>query len=117
MSVQDYLLRFYVEQYGETITEELAESLVSNMALFGSTEHKNGGHWSLNESKVVGAQIGVKFDLFSLTEWYIVLNAIYSQYSEILIKFGLSDPQIYGEMALAWLVNNRQKTFKYFFCC
>lgn len=107
MSVTDYLLNYYIEQNGETITEELADILVSNM----------GRSTSLKDCKRIGDKIGIDWSTVSLPEFYTVYNKLYCEYSEILFNYGLSDPVIIGEMAHKWIKDlggDKSKAFKFF---
>lgn len=118
MDIKKYLLDFYVEQNGETITPELAECLVKEMAVTDGSDRTNGEKWSMQETTEVGNKLGVNWERIQKCEWYLVLNMMYSDYFPVGRKHGFTDYTFYSELAQAWFSDvdgKDNKTFKYFF--
>lgn len=59
-----------------------------------------GAHWTKDQAKSLMAQGGADADLL---EYWSVLNALYSDYSEVLKKFGIDRTEVYTHLAKAWL--------------
>ena len=51
-------------------------------------------------------------DTQTAIEFYAVLNAMYSDYSMVLKKYGMSSPEFYADMAKAWLCDKDAKAGK-----
>lgn len=118
MDIQKYLLNFYIEQNGETITPELAEGLVKDMAITDGSDRTNGEKWSMTETTDVGNKIGVNWERIPKCEWYLVMNLMYSDYYTVAKKHGLTDYTFFAELSQAWFQDvdaKDNKTFKYFF--
>lgn len=118
MDIKKYLLDCYIANYGETISDDLARGIVEAMAITDGSDRQTGEKWTLEESKSIGEKIGINWDKVSPAEFYAVLNMMYSDYCQVGRKHGLTDWQLYAELAAAWFNDidaAENKTFNYFF--
>lgn len=110
MKLTDYLLGFYIEQNGETISPELAEGVIEELYSPEQTQ------WTMAECKQIGDSLNIDWDSILVSEWFCMMNKFYFEYNETFRRHGLIDPTIYAEMSLIWFATgNKNKTFKYFF--
>lgn len=96
------------KRYGESsaMNAQKAREWVKSM------RHANGGkgeHWPLETVKKLAEEKGVKCDP---AELYAIMNALYSDYCEVFKKHGNASPELYLDLAVAWLededaVNNK----------
>lgn len=61
---------------------------------------EHGEHWPMEVVKKLMEQKGVEH---SPAEVYAIMNAMYSDYCEVFEKHGVDSPEIYLDMAVAWL--------------
>ena len=101
------------EERGEYthLTEDDAHQWVEHMES-DNPEHRKGGRWSMEEARALASKIGWSMDTQTAIEFYAVLNAMYSDYSMVLKKYGMSSPEFYADMAKAWLCDKDAKTGK-----
>ena len=91
---------------GGEMNMQKAKEWVKNM------RHANGGkgeHWPLEAVKKLVEEKGIELEPF---EVYAVMNALYSDYCEVFKKHGAASPELYLDLAVAWLededaVNNK----------
>lgn len=77
--------------------EDMATKWMRNLR---NTDGTKGAHWTKEQAKSLMAQVGADADLL---EYWSVLNALYSDYSEVLKKFGIDRTEVYAHLAKAWL--------------
>lgn len=77
--------------------EEMANKWMRSLR---NTDGTKGAHWTKDQAKSLMAQVGADADLL---EYWSVLNALYSDYSEVLKKFGIDRTEVYAHLAKAWL--------------
>lgn len=82
--------------YGELTMEE-ADKYVS--CLVGA-DGKEGGHWTPGQISQIRAQKAPDCDFISL---FATMNMLYSDYSEVAKKHGVSNTDFYVDMAKAFL--------------
>jgi len=80
------------------LDEMTAEKWVKSMK---SESGQQGPRWSKEQTKQVLSQIGGQG--IDPNEFYAVMNAMYSDYSEVMRKFGMDKQEVYGCLAKAWL--------------
>ena len=82
----------------EHLTTEMAKKWTEHME---NADGTNGAHWSIDQAKQVMAQRGLSF---SPNDFWVVLNMIYSDYSQIARKYNVgSNIEFYVDMAKAFL--------------
>lgn len=69
-----YEMELYKMAYGNNLTREMAEKIVSNMRPYGQ-------RWSLEESNEIQRQYGI--DGINLIDFYTVLNSSFNDYRDI----------------------------------
>lgn len=102
----------------QRMTREMAERWVQSMHGEDPTR-PHGGRWSMEELKPVAQKLGVKTDGEEFFEFYAITNAIYSDFCEVLKKFGFSNPEHYGMLAKAWIDDKDAmpgKVMRYYDC-
>lgn len=77
--------------------KEMAEEWVNRMKNADGTE---GEHWRLDQIKALMSQKALDRNLFEI---YAVMNAMYSDYGKVLKKRGITTPDAYLDMALAFI--------------
>lgn len=60
----------------------------------------SGPHYTTEQAKSLMAQVRMEGEPM---EFWAVLNSMYSDYCKVLKKFGLDRPEVYAELAKAWL--------------
>lgn len=65
--------------------------------------HPVGGKWSPDMLKPLAQKYGMPTDGQKFWELYAMTNAMYSDYSEVARKFGVTSPEFYVCMAKAWM--------------
>lgn len=63
----------------------------------------SGPMWTEDETTALAKKIGVNFDKFSKKEFQVATNAMYSDYCEVLEKYGINKPEVYASLAKAFL--------------
>lgn len=91
---------------GMKLTKEKAEQWMRHMRNEDGTV---GGHWSMEDAKNVMEQRGFQCDPY---EFAAVLNAVYSDYSKVLKKYGAESLDLYADLAHAWLMDSDAKPNK-----
>lgn len=81
--------------------------------------HPTGGRWKVEELKPMAQKLGIPNDGAKFWEFYAMTNAMYSDYSEVGKKFGITSPDFYASMAKAWMEDKdavKDKTAMYYEC-
>lgn len=99
-------------EYSAKLTKEMADEWMYSLQNEDGTQ---GPHWTLEQTKQVMAQKGVKADPF---EFFAVLNAMYADYCKVFKKHGVGDKlDFYVDMAKAFIDDkdaSEGKVVKYF---
>lgn len=64
---------------------------------------KTGKGIPKEEAKKIARTIGVPTEGEEFAEFYAVMNALHSDYCEVFQKYGIEDPNLYGDLAKAWI--------------
>ncbi len=88
------------------LTEEMAHEWMHSLQNEDGTK---GPHWTMDQAKQVMSQKGVKLDPL---EFWVVLNAMYSDYCGVLKKHGANNMDVYVDLAKAWLDDKDAKEGK-----
>ena len=80
-----------------------------------------GPHWDIVSTNSVAASIGLKFEHISDWCWWIAINAMYSDYCAVAMKYGVDTAEFYADMAKAFLFDKdapspMEKLAKYYHC-
>ena len=99
-----YAMKLYKMAYGETLSRDMAESIVNNMRPYGA-------RWTIDEIKEIQNRYGYN-DLRSV-DMYVVMNSAYNDYKDI---FG-EEVENYTRFAVDFIEDEDAgdgKVFKYF---
>jgi len=109
----------YEAAYGERITKELAEEWVKAMKVTDGSDRMNGQKWTSEQTYEVGSKIGIDWNVCSKTDFYIVMNMMYSDNYKTAKSVGLSeDPIFFARLAKDWLCDEdagKNKLYNYYF--
>lgn len=81
------------------LTHEMAEEW---MASLKNEDGKIGPHWTIDQTKQVMRQKGIEVD--PVTFW-VVMNALYSDYCSVLKKHNVNTVDMYADLACAWIMD------------
>lgn len=81
---------------------ETAEEWVHNMRN-EDKNHPHGGKWTHEALKPFAQKYNIQLDSPKFWEFYAMTNAMYSDYSEVAKKFGITSPEFYACMAKAFM--------------
>lgn len=81
---------------------ETAEEWVQNMRN-EDKNHPHGGKWTPEALKPFAQKYNIPVDSPKFWEFYAMTNAMYSDYSEVVKKFGVTSPEFYACMAKAFM--------------
>lgn len=87
----------YSSDMSMPMTREIAEEWTHGMKNEDGTK---GPHWKMEQVKQLMAQKGIQYDPW---EFFVVLNAMYSDYCAVLKKHGVNTIDVYVDLACAWL--------------
>lgn len=91
-------------QVGSADIEEYLESPITiGEAMHWAECMPDGPHWKTDDVKKYAAQVGVKTDGEDFAEFYAVMNALHGDYSKVMKKYGFDRPEIYADLAKAWI--------------
>lgn len=82
-------------------------------------QHPKGGKFDLPVAKAMARNLSMPDDGPEFWELYAMMNAMYSDYSKVLQKYGVTDPMAYAHLAKAWIHDKdavEGKTMKYYEC-
>lgn len=86
----------------DEITKEKAEMWVSNM-MGSDPAHPKGGKWSMEAVKPFAQKYGFPTSGREFYEFYVVMNAMYSDYYDVAKKFGVANPDFFAELAKCFI--------------
>lgn len=107
--IKKELIDLYVQKYGYRIAAELAKTIVNELPL-------SGEKWTLEASKALGDRFNIDWKSIPLSEWYLVLNAMYAQHKKTAVQYGLDD-LFFASLATDWFTElnaTERKTFNHF---
>lgn len=83
-----------------SLTETDAKEWCAKMQ---NADGSTGPHWPQEQTEIVKTQRGIQWDS---KEFYIAMNMIYSDYSEVFKTYGVRDKiYLYADMAYAFLAD------------
>lgn len=100
------------------VTREAAEKWVSKMQN-EDTAKPSGGKWTLEQVRPYAQKHGIATEGSKLYEFYAIMNAMYSDYSEVAKKYNAATPDFFAEMAKAFMLDKDavdHKTAVYYDC-
>ena len=62
-----------------------------------------GAKWKTEDVKQYAQKVGIPTSGKEFAEFYAVMNALHSDYHKVLAKYGITDPQVYADLACAWI--------------
>lgn len=91
-------------QEGEKLDRVTAERWVRGMRNEDSAR-PSGGKWTMDELKPMAQKFGINPDPEDekFIEFWVMTNAMYSDYCGVAKKFNIVSPEFYGLMAKAWM--------------
>ena len=114
---QERRKRYEQEDEGDDeITKEKAEHMVSKM-IGSDPAHPRGGRWKMDEVKPLAQRCGFPTGGKEFYEFFVVLNAMYSDYFDVAKKFGVNNPDFFAELAKCFIKDkdaNPNKVEMYF---
>lgn len=108
----------HMKMHHQKLDRETAMEWVRNMKN-EDPQKPTGGKWDIDVVRAVARSLGVPDEGEEFWELYVMTNALYSDYSKVLGRFGITDPMAYGEMAKAWMHDKDaidDKTMVYYEC-
>lgn len=93
------------------MTREDAERWVAGMKNEDASKPE-GGKWSIEQAKPYAQKHGIRTDGPQFFEFYVMMNAMYSDYSEVAKKFNAATPDFFAEMAKAFIMDKDGKPGK-----
>lgn len=82
---------------GGKLTREMADEWMENLQ---NEDGSKGPHWTMDQTKQVMAQRGIKGEPL---EFYVILNALYSDYCKVFQKHNINKIDLYADLASAWI--------------
>lgn len=104
-SVLEYMERETRECDGDNpqgMTRQKAEKWIAGMAN-EDPARPEGGKWTLEQVKPYAQKHGIPTEGKKLYEFYAVMNAMYSDYSEVAKKYNAATPDFFAELAKAFI--------------
>lgn len=88
------------QHQGRSLSREDAEEWVQSMR---AADGSRGGRWkTMNDVKQLAERMGITGEK-QLTEFYAIINAMYSDYCKVAKKHGVDRPEFYADLAKAWI--------------
>ena len=82
---------------GEELTEEMAHEWMEGLQ---NSDGTKGAHWTMEQTKQVMTQHGIKLDPL---EFWVVINSIYADYGKVLQRHNMNKVDVYADLARAWI--------------
>ena len=112
-------IELYKEAYGEKLNRETAECWVSKMTVPNGVTQEDGTKWSFETAVEAGTKASVDWNKIRKTDWFAVLNMMYSDYYETAKKIEKqNDVSFFASLAKDWLCDEdagENKLFNYYF--
>lgn len=87
---------------GREMTEANAETWAAHMV---NEDGTTGPHWGVDQTTAVAESMGMTWEKVSRPCWWITMNMMYSDYSSVAEKYGVSIAEFYADMARAFLMD------------
>lgn len=106
-SIETSYQDIYEKAYGHTMNKSLAECWVHNLSVTDKSDRKDGEMWTCEQTAEIGSKIGIDWNKFSKIDWYVVMNAAYSDFYNFAKKYEHEDdPVFYACLAKAFWVDD-----------
>lgn len=90
------------EDGDQPFTEQTAEEWVASMVNEDPAVGR-GGKWKPDDVRPFAKKYGIQTTGKQFAEFYAMMNAMYSDYSEVAKRYGVTDPGFFAEMAKAFI--------------
>lgn len=111
--------KIYKKAYGNTISKELAEHVIRQMAVTDGSERADGMMWTLEQAVTLGNEMGIDWTKIPKNNFWVVLNMARSDSYNLAKKMGYEDDaKFYGYYAKDWLTDvdaHPDKLYRYIF--
>lgn len=111
--------KIYKKAYGNTISKELAEYVVKQMAVTDESDRSDGMMWDMEQTTAVGTDIGIDWTRIPKTNWFVVMNMARSDGYGLAKKLDMQDdPKYFAYWAKDWLTDtdaHPDKLYRYIF--
>ena len=87
---------------GRELTKADAEAWAAHME---NEDGTTGPHWPMEQTTALAESIGLSWEKISPWCWWITMNMMYSDYSGVAEKYGVSIAEFYADMARAFLMD------------
>lgn len=85
------------------IEEYIEKPITIGEAMKWAEELPEGAKWKTEDVKQYAQKVGIPTSGKAFAEFYAVMNALHSDYHKVLAKHGITDPQVYADLACAWI--------------
>lgn len=85
------------------LTDEEYKKWVNSME---NSDGSTGGIWTEQETSAVAKKLGIDFKEFTPLEFCVAMNMQFSDMGETMEKNGIDKPEVFAEMAKAWLLDD-----------
>lgn len=82
-----------------TISEEDARMWVDSLI---GADGTRGGRWSMEDVRSLAEKRGYTTEA-EMVEFWVVINMLRADYGEVMKHYGVSSPDLYADMARAWI--------------
>ena len=87
---------------GREMTKADAEAWAARME---NEDGTTGPHWGVDQTTAIAESMGMTWEEVSRPCWWITMNMMYSDYSGVAEKYGVSIAEFYADMARAFLMD------------
>ena len=87
---------------GRELTKADAEAWAARME---NEDGSTGQHWGVDQTTAIAESMGMTWEKVSRPCWWITMNMMYSDYSGVAEKYGVSIAEFYADMARAFLMD------------
>lgn len=109
----------YKKAYGNSISKDLAESIVRSFAVTDDSERADGQMWTMEQTTSVGNDIGIDWNMIPKYNFYVVMNMARSDAMGLAKKLEMEDdPKYFAYWAKDWLCDKdapADKLYRYIF--
>lgn len=97
-----------MEKYGDYSKDYVSEWI----GVMENESGERGAYWTKAETTDVAKNNGITFDTITEDDWYLTMNMIYSDHSQIAKKYGVDSISYYVDLAKQWLWDSDTKQGK-----
>ena len=87
---------------GREMTRDDAKAWAAHMV---NEDGTTGPHWGVDQTTAIAESMGMTWEKVSRPCWWITMNMMYSDYSGVAEKYGVSIAEFYADMARAFLMD------------